>query len=357
MSEQYIPINKGNYSMETKEREELFEQHRGQGWEAEYKRYRENWIKYPKEQIISEYPLQVDIEVSSLCNLKCPMCYTITDEFKSRVNTKLIDEKLFYKLIDEISGKVPAVRLSLRGEPTLHPKLIDFIKYCKGNGIGEVSFLTNGSKLSKEYFIELMNAGIDWITLSIDGTYETYNSIRKPNKFEEIYQKIQDIRMIKQQANMKKPVIKIQTVWPAIRENPTEYYQLFKSYVDLIAFNPLIDYLDNDEDIIYEANFSCPQLYQRMIIYADGLVSICSNDELNDAVIGNANIESIYNIWHGEKLNNIRNIHKKCDGFLDIQPCRKCYLPRKTEDNEVSIIDDREIIIKSYINRSQRIGE
>ena len=34
---QKIPINKGNYSMDTEERAELFEQNRGLKWEKEYK--------------------------------------------------------------------------------------------------------------------------------------------------------------------------------------------------------------------------------------------------------------------------------------------------------------------------------
>ncbi|CAK8719154.1 hypothetical protein GKODMF_10720 [Candidatus Electrothrix gigas] len=84
MVEKYIPINKGNYSMDTQERERLFETYRSEGWEQEYELYRKNWVDFPKKQYVSEYPLLVDLELSSLCNLHCPMCYTITDEFKKK---------------------------------------------------------------------------------------------------------------------------------------------------------------------------------------------------------------------------------------------------------------------------------
>lgn len=189
-----IPINKGNYNMDTEERINQFEINRSLGWKEKYQEYRENWIKYPKMQYVSEYPLLVDVELSSLCNLKCPMCYTITDEFKSKVCTQLMEYKLFQKIIDEIAGKVPAVRLSLRGEATLHPDFISCIKYCKGKGIGEVSFLTNASKLTKDYFAEIAEAGADWITISIDGIGEEYEKIRTPLKFEDTLQKIKDIQ-------------------------------------------------------------------------------------------------------------------------------------------------------------------
>ena len=32
MSDKYIPINKGNYSMDTEDRERAFDQKRGAGW-------------------------------------------------------------------------------------------------------------------------------------------------------------------------------------------------------------------------------------------------------------------------------------------------------------------------------------
>lgn len=351
-----IPINKGNYNMDTEERLARFETNRGAGWEEAYRAYRENWVKYPRQQYVSEYPLLVDIELSSLCNLKCPMCYTITDEFKNKVCTRLMEYELFRKIVDEIAGKVPAVRLSLRGEPTLHPDFVSCIKYCKEKGIGEVSFLTNASKLTKEYFTEIAKAGADWITISVDGTGDEYEKIRKPLKFSDTLRKIKDICEVKRENGWKKPVIKIQGIWPSIRDNPSEYYNTFEPYTDLIAFNPLIDYLGKDEDIVYADEFLCPQIYQRLVIGSDGKVMLCANDEEGNCLMGDIHTESVHEIWHGEKINRIRELHAS-GKFGEVSVCRRCYLPRATEDGEHAFVNDREIIIKNYINRSQVIGE
>lgn len=357
MSQLNIPINKGNYSMDTPEREALFEQNRGEGWEKEYQAYRSNWSEYPKKQYISEYPLLVDLELSSICNLKCPMCYTITDEFKHKVNTGLMDFNLFKKIIDEIGGKVPAIRLSLRGEPTLNPHFIDCIVYAKEKGIKEVSTLTNASTLNEKFIYDMIQAGIDWITISIDGIGETYEKIRYPLKFEDTLRKIKNIQKIKKEIGKRRPVIKVQSIWPAIRDNPEEFYNTFAPYTDLVAFNPLIDYLGKDEDIVYDEEFSCPQIYQRLVISSDGKVMMCSNDEENAHIIGNANHDSIHEIWNGETLNKIRKIQKQCEGFRQIELCRKCYLPRKMDDGEKTCVTNRVIIIRSYVNRRQNIGE
>jgi len=356
-SKQNIPINKGNYSsFETKERELLFEKYKAEGWEEEYKQYRESWNSLPQKQVVSEYPLLVDLELASVCNLKCPMCYTITDHFKNKVNAKLLDFNLFKKIVDEIGGRVPALRLSLRGEATLHPKFVECVKYAKDKGIKEVSTLTNGSKLELDFFKKITDAGIDWITISVDGLNEEYEKIRKPLKFKDTFEKISEISKYKIENNLHKPVIKIQSLWPAIKNNPAEFYNTFEPVTNLIAFNPLIDYLQKDSDIVYIDNFSCPQLYQRLVVGADGSVMMCSNDEENDHIVGNANCQTIYEIWHGDALNRVRELHRQKDGYRNLDVCKRCYLPRAIESSETSEVNGRKFSILNYVNRVQNVG-
>jgi len=356
MSDRYVPINKGNYSMDTSEREAQFEQYRGEGWETQYRDYRNKWVELAKTQTVSDYPLLVDIELASVCNLTCPMCYTITDEFKKVVNITRMDFDLYKRIIDEIGGKVPAIRLSLRGEATLHTKFVECIAYAKQHGIKEVSTLTHGGKLTLPYFEKIAQAGIDWITISIDGVGDTYEKIRKPLKFNDLLNKIKAIKKYKDGHGLHRPVIKVQGIWPAIEENPQLYYDTFSPYVDLVAFNPLIDYLGNDRNIEYLENFTCPQQYQRLVIGADGLVMKCSNDEENREVIGDINKQSVHEIWHGEAMQKVRELHKRPRGFMDSAVCRKCYLPRKTQDEEAQV-GARTFIVRNYVHRIQVVGK
>lgn len=347
------PINKGNYTLETPEREALFEKYRGEGWETEYKVYRENWVNCAMEKTVLEYPLCVDIELSTFCNLKCPMCYTILDSYKNNVVKKFMEEDLYKRIIDEIAGKVPAIRLSLRGESTLHPKFVDFIKYAKEKKINEISFLTNCSLMTKDFFKEVMLAGADWITVSIDGLKENYEAIRKPLKYDDTLQKIKDMKLVKEEYGRHRPVIKIQSIWPAIKEDPTDFYQTFSPYVDLIAFNPLIDFNEKDENPVCLDDFSCPQIYQRLVIGSDGTALMCANSEENYCIMGDANKQSIYDIWHGEKLTEIRKLHNEKDGFKKVPHCKMCYIPRKTEDIEKAVVEDREFIIRNYVKNNK----
>lgn len=350
------PINKGNYSLEPSDREARFEELRGAGWQDEYRAYRRDWTDLPRQRKVRDYPLQVDLELSSTCNLSCPMCFTQTDSFVSDVPRCFMDNQLFRKIIDEIAGHVPAVRLSLRGESTLHPLFVDNIRYAKSRGIGEVSFLTNGSTMTPGFFEQIMDAGADWITFSIDGVGDVYEQIRRPLKFEQTLENIRSICRIKQRHGRVRPVIKVQTLWPAIRNNPEIYYDTFAPITDLVAFNPLIDYLGRDQDIVFEDDFVCPQLYQRVLIGADGTALLCSNDEMCRESPGDARVQSIREIWHGKTLQRIRALHLQPRGFMQIPLCRHCYLPRKTEDSETTQVHGRIVHIQNYVNRSQEIG-
>lgn len=356
MIEHKVPINKGNYSMDSAEREARFEQYRGEGWEDEYRAYRQAWVDLARNQQVSDYPLLVDIELASVCNLKCPMCYTISPEFKQKVNAKLMDFDLYKRLIDEIAGHVPAIRLSLRGESFLHKKIVECIRYAKERGIGEVSSLTNGAKLTGPFLEQCIDAGIDWITISVDGIGETYEKIRKPIKFDEILDHIKEIDAYKKARGLHRPVIKVQGIWPAIKEDPQAYYETFAPYADLVAFNPLIDYRFRDEEVEYVEEFCCPQQYQRLVIGADGLVMMCSNDEENRHVVGDVNTQSVHDVWHGEALQAVRDMMKRANGFMEDAVCRQCYLPRKTRDEEARI-GTRTFIVRNYVNRSQTIGD
>lgn len=334
----------------------LFDYKRGSGHLFGYLMNRFRWHFYPRLQYVSKFPDHVDIEISSTCNMKCPMCYTITYEFKKDVKKQFMDFNLFKNIINEcVRFGTYSIRLSLRGEPFLNRNVIEMIKYAKDSGIKEVSSLTNNLALTSEVFEKAMEAGLDWLTISFDGLGKTYEWIRKPARFEDSYGKIKEYKRIKDRVNSRKPVIKVQTVWPAIKDNARKYLEAFEPYVDDIAINPLVDYLHKDEDIIYVDNFVCPVLYQRMVISSDGVVLLCSNDEFCLHPVGDANNETLYSIWHGEKMTEARKIHRGHKGVELLKPCNRCYLPRKTHP-VIESIGDRNIVIDKYINRLDEVG-
>ena len=353
----YIPINKGQFSLETDERIKNFERNRGYGVESAYKENRKLWTDYAEKQIVSDYPLHVDIELASVCNLQCPMCYTISPEFKNKVNTKLMDFDLFTKIVDECAdGDVYSIRLSFRGESFLHKRIVDCVRYTKQKGIKEVSTLTNGLRLDEEMFKQMMEAGIDWITISFDGLGETYEQIRRPAKYHRAIEKIANYAKIKQQAGRVKPVIKIQSILPAIENDPQAFYDVFSPITDMVSANPLIDFMQSKCNFPKIENFSCPQIYQRLVVGADGLCMMCANDEEGKVIVGDANHQNLHEIWHGSEMSRVREIHKRCAGPRELTACSECYLPLKTYETEVSV-GDRTVLAEKYESGTQKVND
>jgi len=334
-----------------------FHLRRGRGHLLAYIRNRIMWHWFPRWDVLPNFPDHVDVELSSLCDLKCPMCYTITDQFKESVSRKLMKPALFYKIIDECAeNRVYSIRISLRGESLLHPNIIEFTRYAKEKGIKEVSTLTNGVRLDPDKFEQLLKAGLDWLTISFDGLGETYEVIRKPAKFEEALDKIRTYAEIKKRLGSVKPVLKVQTIWPAIAKDPKAYYDTFEPIVDLIATNPLIDYKRSDKDIVYVENFRCPVLWQRLVIGSDGRVLLCSNDEMGHNIVGDANTQSLKEIWLGPGLSKARDIHRRHEGVLKLAACKECHYPRATKTDVYRVDDTFAVRLENYVNRPQEIG-
>jgi len=131
-------------------------------------------------------PLEMFIEVSAQCNLRCRMCAINFDRRyrPAAGRPSLFAPELFTKL-------TPMLRMALRcylfglGEPLLNPNLVDYVSACSSAG-SEVWFNTNATLIDQSIANRLALAGTDAITVSIDGaTAETYESIRRGASFEQ----------------------------------------------------------------------------------------------------------------------------------------------------------------------------
>lgn len=329
---------------------------RGRGHQLRYAWNRVKWHVYPRLRLLPDFPDHVDIETSSACNMKCPMCFTITDEYKSNVKLTYMKFDLFKKIVDEcVEQGAFSIRLSWRGEPTLNPHFVEMARYAKQRGIKEVSTLTNALRLTPEMFEALVDLGLDWLTISFDGMGETYNRIRHPAVFEDAVAKIRAFHDIKLRNGSVKPVVKIQGIWPAIKDDPQAFYETFRGIVDQVAINPLLDYLRNDSAIVYRENFTCPVLWQRLAIAADGTVPLCIHDELSHHIIADVNTQTIHSIWNGAALRDARRAHLDHAGVKAYRACRECFLPRASQPVTAEV-DGRLITIESMMNRPDIVG-
>jgi len=102
------------------------------------------YSKYLLKQLVSP---SIFIEITSKCNFYCSYCNSPTSIRPKGV----MEEKLFLHIasqLREITNQ--PVALHIDGEPTLHPKFIDFVGQLNNSGI-RVSLLSNGSTLQESF--------------------------------------------------------------------------------------------------------------------------------------------------------------------------------------------------------------
>lgn len=298
-----------------------------------YKEYRKKWEIYPSLLKITDFPMHIDIETSSFCNLECSMCAR-TQKVKQGTwrKNKNLDFDLFKKIIDE-GAKLGlyAINLNNFGEPLLNKNIPEMIKYAKDKGIIDIFFHTNGILLKKNISRKVVEAGLDRIIISIDSPIkEKYEQIRKGAIFDVVIQNLKDLAETRNEMGLDSPLIRINMIkFPDLTKDEVELAKnFFLNYADSIGFLELEDYNEDKLKRVkfkkdYVSSFICPQLFTRLSIHENGNVVPCCVDIDAEMLLGNIKNESILNIWNSNKLNKIREKHLK-GKFYEIQRCRYC---------------------------------
>jgi MoaA/NifB/PqqE/SkfB family radical SAM enzyme len=137
----------------------------------------------------------LQVESSIACNLSCLMC-PWKEISKNSQNRGIMSEEVWGAIRSYLS-EVRSIDFSGGGEPLLQPRLVEWVAEAKGAGC-ETGFLTNGYLLKKETARQLMNAGIDWIGISMDGaSKELYEKIRRGSNFEVVCENVANIAALR----------------------------------------------------------------------------------------------------------------------------------------------------------------
>ena len=288
--------------------------------------YRGNWWLVNKLHYVTRAPIHIDIESTNFCNLRCTMCPHSKDDFE--LTKGYFDYNLYKKIIKEISRSgVSSIRLNVFGEPLLHKRLVDMVALAKEIGILEVMFTTNGLLLTPTKSRELVEAGLDYLIVSIDGaTKETYERIRVGGNFEALKENIEYFVQYRRTKGLAKPLIRLQFV--EMQENKHErdqYLEMWRDKVDVMTCNRYVDRGCGEEKkafgMVPKERANCYHPWRRMSINWQGDAQICCGDIKSLCVLGNVNDKTIQELWHGEKLSEYRNKLKA--RRLDQIPCCK----------------------------------
>ena len=296
---------------------------------ARYREYRKKWEEWPVHFSPGEFPLHLDIEATNSCNLRCPFCATTHNQYKKG----FMQEKIWKKIIDECGrNNLYSIKFTYRGEPLLHPDLSKMIKYAKEAGIMDVYFNTNAVKLTESVIRELIDSGLDRISISFEGSCrEVYEKYRVGASFDSVVKNIEMLRDIKKDLDVEKPFVRIQTVLvPELRGHEQEYAVFWGARSDEVAYLDMKDEEGNPDHRGIVDTWACPQLFQRMTITWEGTIIPCVHDIYEWMSLGNIETMTIKEAWHSGAERNYRQQHKTGKAH-EIPACDRCPL----RENEI----------------------
>ncbi|MBA4395436.1 MAG: radical SAM protein, partial [Desulfobacca sp.] len=124
------------------------------------------WGSFRREESRPPYfPTRLWIELTSQCNLRCLLC---PNQSLSKEDKGFMSSELFKEIVDQVSHKVHDLYLFHRGESLLHPRVAEFITYAQTKGI-PCKIHTNATRLSASLSKEILTAGLEVLSFSLDG--------------------------------------------------------------------------------------------------------------------------------------------------------------------------------------------
>lgn len=276
--------------------------------DAAYQDYRRSWEENPANFRVRDFPLHLDIEITSRCNLRCTFCDKLPLLSKEQLGD--MDFELYKKILDECDGgRLWGLKLSYRGESLLHPQVVEMVAYAKARGVLDVYFNTNGMLLTPELSHRLMEAGLDRISVSVEGTDPVaFERERRGAKFGRILKNIDALMALKAKSGCSHPGVRVQTVkFPGL--DLEAYRSFWLSHVDEVAAVDYKDSQDRRQDLICR-DWACPQLWQRMTIEWSGAIMPCNNDDYRRLCVGNVKDRAIEACWHDPVVQRARELHQ-----------------------------------------------
>ena len=286
---------------------------------------------------IDKRPWCLNVELTNICSANCIFC-----AYQYQKREKIVMEEWIYrKILDEYCemGGGELLLQVVVGDPTVDKDLVERIRLARGRKeITAIRTITNAILLDKTGIKDFLTSGLTHLMISL-AMFEKdlYQKIYRTKQYDRMRNNV--IELLKLNDELGNPV----DITLAFRTNMSlketlnlPDYQEMKKYKHKIDFNTDYDTWLGEikkEDLLEgmqirplssKDNEPCILFYEGPIIFSDGRVGLCSCRDYNadsELVIGDVKNEKILDIWHSDRLKNLKDRFYKGD-FPEL--CNKC---------------------------------
>jgi len=286
--------------------------------------------------------------IKGVCTARCVMCDIKTWAKNPHIQSAELFTDILQKFIP-YQKDIDYLSLFWRGEPLLDKELVAKIKIAKSMGFRSVGFSTNCTELSIDRPRELMEAGLDTIICCVDGIHkETHEAIRIGTNFDVVVDNVLGFISIR---NICKYPTKVIIRFLRQKSNIHEEYDFTQAwnsvlnplYGDAVEPFPVVECNGNIKDYssidaldgVETMNYTCKELFQRMIVTSEGNVNLCCGDGSETIKMGNVLNQDPIEIYNNPIFTKYRE-YFVAGRKQELDICKNCTAPRSHKLKEVA---------------------
>jgi len=303
-----------------------------EGDAADRERWRGFVRDYASAQELAEpsaFPLQVDFELTSSCNMKCSFC-THGHELVPR---RLLPFADFARVIDE--GRehgLCSIKLNYINEPLLTRDLPRYIRYARDRGVLNVYFATNGTMLDGAMAGSLLDAGVSKVMVSLDATTPgTFREVRRSEHFGRIVSNVVALIRLRDERGLRFPLVRVNFLKTGLNAHEAEdFLARWRGVADMVGYQeqvgvPGVDgplHIGEDTHAGREG-FRCAFPFKLVVVDSSGLILPCCTFGGREMPIGDLENDTIASAWQGGPMRSLRRLHLE-GRYADNPVCRHC---------------------------------
>jgi radical SAM protein with 4Fe4S-binding SPASM domain len=282
-----------------------------------------------------DFPFRFTVEITNHCNLRCTTC----PRLESGRGYGNVEHELFTRLARQAAGRDVLFYPQGFGESFLHPRYHEMLRYLHAVGVRAPVVITNGSYLDEDACRALVEAAPRVVIVSLDGADpEEFERVRVRASYDEIVANTRSLFRVRAELGRTTPQIILSVVGTErVRASMPRFEDLWQPLLgegDQIYVCAPITWVGAKPDLESaagpppERRTPCRMLYKTLTVYYDGRTTPCCYDHACELEIGNANDETVEEMWKGERLARLRSLHEE-GRFDEIPLCGRCrdYVP------------------------------
>ncbi len=292
------------------------------------------------------------IDITNICNLHCYHCPTGKKLYGRKPGYMEITQ--LKKFLDEVGKYLYLAHLYSWGEPLLHPRAPEMIELVKSYKVSTL-ISTNLNTKNKNLLEQICETGIDYLTLSIDGSsQEVYSKYRIGGNLDLVLENIAYIVNYKKKKKLFSPIIEWQFLVFDHNRHEVETARQMAKKLGVDIFNAKPGIVPKDFHKGWGNCRQCPFLWNSIALQTDGGVTACCNfiDKKDD--FGDLTQTPIDTIWCNSTYQEARRLfsprHVSELSEASTHPCLYCSLVRNQPHLHEYLKKNKKIHIKDGIS-------